>query len=381
MLVMSRWKRRVRGGLLGVLVLSGVALVAVKCAYGGGEPYPDVSTAPALGEDRLSCLIPLELPPGNVSASPDGRIFYNLHPFAEPDRFSDAFVFEWKDGKGVPFPSQELQAGLYGTLGMTVDRQNRLWLVRPEGIEDRDTRLVAIDLTTNAVVVDYAFPRGTAPFAQDLRVTPDGKYVILADTGIFRFTPPALIVFDVERRTARRVLEGHPSVSPQDWVITAQGEPYKVFHGLVTFSVGVDGVAIDDRGKWLYYATMSHDAVYRVPLDRLTTAGASDADLAAAIERVGPKPLSDGIALGPGGLLITDVEHGGLMTLSEDGKLSTLVKSPKVIWADGVTATPEGDVLFTDSAIPSYIDQLLRPPAPERVKATQHCVYKLDLPG
>jgi sugar lactone lactonase YvrE len=67
--------------------------------------------------------------------------------------------------------------------------------------------------------------------------------------------------------------------------------------------------------------------------------------------------------------LITDVENGGIARMSPDGKLQTLTKSDKVTWADGIVMTPDGRALFTDSAIPAYLDPLARPPSAERLKA------------
>lgn len=364
--------------ICGLLLMT---LVGVRCVYGGGEAYPDVSTEATLGADRLEALAELEFPAGNVTSSPDGRIFFTIHPFANPERFTDAFLFEWVDGKPLPYPSAEVQSEFVGALGLTADRHDRLWMIRPAGIEDRKTRLFAFDLDTGERVVDYAFADGTAPFAQDLRVSFDGKTVVLADTGVFRFTEAALIVFDVESKTARRVLQSHPSVSPQNWVIQANDEPYQVFYGLVTFSVGVDGLAMSHDGKWLYYATMSHDSVFKVPLDALRDSSSNPSDLAAAVQRVGPKPLSDGIEIDADETVyITDVEHGGLARLSADGTLTTLVRSKDVVWADGINLTASGDVLFTDSKIPRYIDPLLRPPSREEVDAAgPHRIYRVRL--
>jgi len=85
-----------------------------------------------------------------------------------------------------------------------------------------------------------------------------------------------------------------------------------------------------------------------------------------------PQPLSDGIAVDPAGnVLITDVERGAIDRLPADGqgKLTTLIRSLAVIWADGVAVAPDGAILFADSAIPAYVDQLARPPTREKLKA------------
>lgn len=376
-----RWKRWLVLTLAGLVSSVALLLGYVKVRYGGGDDYPDVSTEPLLEASRLQTVVELQFPPGNVTASPDGRVFFNYHPFAEPARFTNEFIFELIDGRPRVFPNAEMQSQLHGVLGMTVDRQNRLWMIRPAGLEDRPTRLFGFDLATGEKVVDATFADGVGPFAQDLRVSPDGKTIILADTGIFRFTPAALIVFDIETRTARRVLEAHESVAPQNWVMRTRWGPHKLGWGLVTFQVGVDGVAISADGVWLYYATMSHDTAYRIKMADLRNPALDDAQLAQGIERIGKKPLSDGIEIdGAGSLYITDVENGGVMKLDANGGLKTLVKSTDVVWADGIARTATGDLLFTDSAIPAYIDPLARPPASDQLEAARPFrIYRVDL--
>ena len=76
------------------------------------------------------------------------------------------------------------------------------------------------------------------------------------------------------------------------------------------------------------------------------------------------KPLSDGIETdAQGRVVVTDIEHGGLVRISPDGELETLVLRDDVVWADGVSVAPNGDLYFTDSGIPRYLHPLLRPPS------------------
>ncbi len=359
--------------LLFVLI---AAFIGIKLRFGGGAPYPDISTAPVLPEEALSVLVELDRPPGNVASSADGRIFFNTHPISEPAAFNEPQLFELIDGEPIPYPNEAFQQSFNGVFGMTIDRQHRLWLIEPAGLDDRPTRLLAFDLSNDQLIFEHAFEDGMATVAQDLRVSPDGNTIYLADTGLFTFTPGAIIVFDVVSGSARKVLEGHPSTLPQDWVIQAQGGPYRLAGGLITFQVGVDGIALSHDGHWLYYATMSHDTLFRVPAGALRDASLTDPQISDRIEVVGRKPLSDGIAIDEDGTLyITDIEHGGLARMDTTGQIETLVRSPEVVWADGVVMANDSTLYFTDSAIPSYITPLLTPPSRNRI--AEHIPYRI----
>jgi sugar lactone lactonase YvrE len=373
--MMIRWTLRIA---LALLVLIGAGLVWLKLVHGGGQPYPGVSTAPALPAAALQTVATLEFPPGNVAVSRDGRIFVNHHPFAQSQRFGPT-MFEVVQGQLRPYPDAAWQPRFQGVFGMTVDRQQRLWLIEPAGLDHESTRLIAFDLATNALVFEHRFAKGVLPFAQDLRITADGHTAILADTGLFKFTRPAIGVFDLRSKALSLRLQTHPSLAPQDWTIRTPFGGHKLGYGLVNFAVGVDGLELSADGQWLIYATMSHERLYRVPLAALLDARVADAELAARIEDLGRKPLSDGITVdAEGRVILTDIENGGLMRREADGRLVTLVKDPKVIWADGVAAAADGSLFFTDSAIPAYIDPLARPPALARLAAARpYRVYRV----
>jgi hypothetical protein len=371
---------RLAGAIGGVAAFVAVALLSIRLLYGGGERYPDLSTTPVIPENAVASLVSLDYPPGNVAIAADGRTFFNYHPFARAERFANATVYELVGTAARPFPDAAFQPRYQGVFGMTVDRQNQLWLIEPAGLDHERTRLLAFDLGTNTLAFEFWFPPGEARFAQDLRVASDGRTVYLADTGVFRFTPASLIVFDVASRTFRPTLTSALSAQPQDWVIQTPVGPHKLAYGLITFAVGLDGIELSPDGAWLYFGAMSHDHMYKVATSALRDPALTPAALERQIITLGRKPLSDGITLDhDGAVVITDVEHGGLARLDSAGHLTTLVKSSAVVWADGVVIAPDGDIVFTDSAIPAYIDQLARPPSRDRLAAGRpYHIYRVS---
>ena len=359
---------------LGLVLGLAIVLIAIKMMFGRGQPYPDVSTKPLLGADAVEVIAESDWPPACVAVSEDGRVFYDLHAFGHPKRFGDSVLFEVVDGRSVPYPSLEAQKDLRAPFGLTVDKQNRLWTVESGGLEGFATRILAFDLASGDRVVEHTLPEGTGKFAQDLRVTPDGKTIILADTGLFRFTTPALLAVDADSGRVIRTFADHPSLKPQDYYIRRfDGQPHRLAYGLISFQVGVDGLSISPNGQWLYYATMSHGGLFRLRVDTLLD---PEADVGATVEQVGTKPQSDGIEVdGAGTVIITDIKNHGVVQVDAKGRLQTLIKRPDIMWADSVALAPNGDIVLTDSAIPAYVQPLATPP-PEAVLA-QHRPYKV----
>jgi sugar lactone lactonase YvrE len=360
--------------------LIALSLAAVKLVYGGGQAYANISTKPLFAANTVEPIVSLDFPPGNVAVSSDNRIFFAYHPFAKAERFSKSTVFELVDGKPQPFPNAAFQSRYQAVFGMVADHQGRLWFIESAGLDFAHSRLLGFDLKTNTQIFEYEFPAKQASFAQDLRVSPDGQTIYIADTGLFKFTSPGLIIFDIATKTYRTVLTDDPSTRPQSWVTRTPFGTHKLGYGLVSFTVGLDGIVLSDDGRWLYYAAMNHDTLYKIPTQALNNAKLSPAALAKQIVKIGRKPLSDGITLdAAGNVVLTDIENGGIARMDQSGKLQTLVKSPKVIWADGVAMAPDQSVLFTDSAIPAYIDQLARPPALDKLeKARPFHIYRFD---
>jgi sugar lactone lactonase YvrE len=151
--------------------------------------------------------------------------------------------------------------------------------------------------------------------------------------------------------------------------------PNRLLGGLLNFAVGIDGIEISNDQKWLYLAPMTNSRLCRIPMAVVLNPSLSPEAFNQGVVDVGPKPMSDGIAIDrEGRVIITDVEHGGIMAFNPITKqLSKLGRSKDIAWPDGIVVANDGNVYFTDSSIPSYIDQLVRPP--QYAKLQQHRPY------
>ncbi len=344
--------------LVGLLLLVVLVAVVLYVRYGRGEPYPDLSAAPLLDESELEIVVTSPEPIGNVAVSRDGRVFYTIHPESRP---SGSKLLEWVDGAPKAFPSESAQSLFETPLGVVIDRQNRLWTIDHGNHGTGQAMLMAFDLASGEVVHQHAFDSSVAQlgsFLQDLQVDSSGKHVFIADVSFWRKNP-GLVVYDVNKAVARRVLDSHESVSAQDWLIRNPTKDMKFFGGLVVLKPGVDGIAISRDDNWVYYGAMTHDTMYRIAVDALLDPALSEGAIAARVQAVGAKPLNDGLSTdAEGNLLITDVEHSAVLRLTPEGKLTTLIKSDRIRWADALSYGPDGWLYVADSAIP---DQMLQP--------------------
>lgn len=345
-----------RNFLIFVLAIGLSAGIFVRVRYGGGEPYPDLSTPPLLQGVLLEEVLQYPEPIGNVAVSHDGRVFFTVHPESRPQGNK---LLEWVAGAAVPYPSGTVQPHLFdAVLGLCIDRQQRLWTIDHGKQGFATPRLLAFDLRTGDLVHDHEFRGEIAPagsFLQDLQVTPDGLHVIVTDGSIWR-KKPALIVYDIAGRKARRILESHESVMAENYLIQNSIKDLSFLGGLFTLKSGVAGIAIDKQNEWLYYAATNHGGLYRIGMQYVTDATLPESELADQIERFSDKPLSDGLASDmAGNIYITDVEHNAVSIVGSNRQPRTLIQSPDIRWASAVSFGPDGFLYVADSAFPELV--------------------------
>lgn len=348
----------IRGAIvLGVLaVLVGVLLLGVWWRYGGGEPFPDRDVGePMLSADRLEVVAALDVPPGNVAVSPSGRVFFTYHPVAGPD----VNVAELTDTGPVPYPNAAFQSPresdryFRSPLSVRIDRQGQLWVLDAAHHGWENPRLWAFDLDTGEVVHRHVFGSGVAGLGShynDFQVSPDGRWIFIADASVLAQTP-ALVVYDVREGRARRLLEGHESVAAEPYVPVVQGRRMLLF-GLFAVRPGVDSIALSRDGQVLYFAAVTARHMYRVRTEVLTHPGRVPGPLGEWVETHAEKTMSDGITSdSAGNLYLSDLERSAIHRLGPEGDLRTLVRSERLRWPDGFSFGPDGWLYVTASSL------------------------------
>jgi len=316
----------------------------------------DRTTGPLLPFSEVETVTQLDLPPGNVAVSPEGRVFFTYLPQARPG----VKVAELVAGKVLPFPDEAFQKRRPGRLGfdtvlsIRIDRQNRLWALDYGSHGSRRPYLFAFDLTTRELVHSFRFSPALAPVGSmlnDFQVDPTGARIYIADTSIIR-QRPALIVYDVPTRSACRLLEREPAVSNGPYDVYVHGNRVGLLKGLLPLKFGVDSICLDREGEWLYFKALNSGTLCRIrtaDIDRFRTCPVA---LAARIEQYAQVPLSDGITTDlRGNIYLTDIEHSAVVRLSPNGDLETLIKDKHIRWPDGLGFGPGGWLYVTGSAL------------------------------
>jgi len=347
--------------LLALLVLAIALAAGLRLRYGGGADFPGSfpAEAPLLDESALEIVAELPTPPGNIAAAADGRVFLTLHPEARPQ----IKVAELRNGELKPYPNAAFQTGegepryFRDVLSLRIDAQNRLWTLDNGGHGVHAGRLLAFDLGSRGVVHEYEFPRaiaGLGSHLNDFQVSPDGQFIYIAEASFFAQTP-ALVVYDIGRRSARRLLEGHASVTPEKYTPVVQGRRMTAF-GLVDIRPGVDSIALDANGEWLYYAPVTSTQLYRLRTADLRNESLTPAALAQTVETFAAKTMSDGLTTDTAGnIYLSDLEHDAVVLLKPDRSLQPLLRSPRLRWPDGFSFGPDGWLYLTCSSLHQVI--------------------------
>ncbi len=311
--------------------------------------------------------------PTGVTVSQTGRIFVNYPRWEDPVAFT---VAEIVNGREVPFPDAAVNRldlsrvadTFVSVQSVVVDPRNRLWIVDTGSINlmpivsKAAPKLVCVDLATNKIIKTIRFDNSDAVLPTtylndirfDLRKGAEGTAYI---TDSSASGPSAIIVVDLASGQSRRVLNGHPSVSPEplftaivegkDLKVRKPGEPE------MHIRLGSDGIAISADGSRLYYCPLASRKLYSVSTDALLNPNLSETEVAATVRDEGAKPAADGLETdAEGRIYSTDYENRGIKRrAAAGGNYETLVEDRRVVWADTMSVASDGYLYFTSNQL------------------------------
>ncbi|MCW8353263.1 L-dopachrome tautomerase-related protein [Citrobacter portucalensis] len=284
----------------------------------------------------LEVVAALNIRPGNVTVSDDGRVFATVHPLDRPSRWRLIEITgketwkAWPDDSWQKNEGQSLSHQIDTPLGITRDAQNRLWLV-DMGLNSGKTRIISFDIKSGKHLMtieldDTIAPRGS--FIQDLVVDARGGWIYLAD-----ISNPGLITVNIASKKASR-FSGHPALqSERSAVMHIDGQD-TLFNGKPA-SVGVNPITLSANGKTLFFGAMNGTTWYEIDTEYLQKA--DDKAIAQHIRTAGTKPVSDGAAISAQGRhYFTNLNNNGVDMMDSKGKLIPLVRSALLDWPDSV---------------------------------------------
>ena len=300
-----------------------------------------------------------------VTVSPGGRIFVNFPRWSDDSPVSVAEVLP--DGTTRPFPDAEWNAWRNArkdemtahdhfvcVQSVVVDRQGFLWVLDPAApaqgpVVPMGAKLVKFDLNTHQAVKTILFDEKIAPhgsYLNDVRFSPDGKSAYITDSG----AKGALVVVDLDKGTARRVLDGHPATQVDKTVkVKADGQVLRRPDGRdVAFSA--DGIALSPDGGMLYWQAIKGKTLYRLPTAALVDVSAAPR-LASLVETVGENGPVDGMLFGRDGRIFLTSPEDDSVKVRDNGGVRVLVRSASLRWPDTLSQGPDGSLYVTASRI------------------------------
>ncbi|MEM8737977.1 MAG: L-dopachrome tautomerase-related protein [Planctomycetota bacterium] len=312
--------------------------------------------------------------PGNIAVGPTGRIFASVHLIQSPsvhvvELLPDNTQRAYPNARWATAPHATKPEGISAIIGIEADAEHTLWMLdNGNPAAGFPPKLIAWQTDTETLYKTWEIDAGVEnSFMQDLAIDRDRRMAYIADmapgseNGDSPEVParPAFVVLNLATGHAVRRLEAHPLLLAEpDIDFNAGGQPIlnpplpgsdEPVHPMP----GLNPITIDPQLEWVYFGAMRGTSVYRIKADDLADFELTDEQLANRIQRVGPKPVSDGINVdSAGNIYITDLPANAIGVLTpapedapegEEAAYRHLVQSDDLLqWPDGLSYGPDG---------------------------------------
>ena len=308
------------------------------------------SEVASANESKFDIIANLDKGPGNVTVMDNGRIIMSMHQFYFP-KYS---VVEYKNKTLVPFPNKELADAdslsilkLDSVLGIRSDANGIVWML-DNGMRSGVTpKLVGWDTKINRLHQVIYLPTPVTPkdtFVNDFAVDTQRNHIFISDPA--GGTNAALIDVNLGTGTARRVLQGHASVIPEDVDLIIDNVPIQVKDKsgkLLRPHIGVNPITEDLNNEWVYFGPMHGHSLYRIKAEDLANENLDAKVLVNRVERYSDKPISDGMTIDKdNNIYLGELAANAIGVISVDRKYQRLAQCPRLSWVDSFSFGSEG---------------------------------------
>lgn len=295
----------------------------------------DIKKISPIQEGTLETIAELDISPGNVAVSKEGRIFMSIHPLRSGHL---QLVEIMENNQYIPFPNEAYQSTpdhksetTFDTpLGIIFDNHNRLWIV-DAGLNLGKPKIYAFDINTKEELYQFNIPSDVITkdsFVQDLAIDEINGWIYLADFG-----DPGIISLNLKDGKFRKFTD-YTSMNSEDINMVIDGQ-IQFFMG-VPARVAINPITLSEDRETLFYGPMNGQTWYKVPTT-LFRENQPDELIKSHIKVEGPKPISDGAATSTNNKhYFTNLQNGSIDVLDQNGILKTLVKDSKIVWADNI---------------------------------------------
>lgn len=299
--------------------------------------------------NSLTVVASLPVSPGNITLTPDNRIFFSLHQFYNPE-FP---VAELVDGqvKSLTVNPDSPKITFESVLGIQADANGYLWILDNGNQSQSLPKLVAWDIRLNQLGrVIYLPPPITLSnsFVNDLAIDLSRDVIYICDP--IPGVESALIRVDLTTGLATRILQGDISVIPEDLDLIIDDVPVQIKQADGTMlrpHLGVNGIVLDSQNEWLYFAPMHGTSMYRAKSADLCNPNLSEAELKSRVERYSDKPICDGISIDQdNNIYLGDLTVNSMGIIKPDRFYQILPTDTKLPWIDSFSFGADGYLYF-----------------------------------
>jgi len=282
-----------------------------------------------------------------------------------------------------PFPTENAALGdksaeivLDAIEALQTDHDGLIWALDNGRRSEIPPKIVAWDDRDQKVtLVRNLAPPATLPgsFLADFVVDPHSPLIVISDPA--NGNDAALILLDRNTGIARRILEGHVSLTPDRTsalpLPRGVNLPKRLDGSPSLPRNGVRPLALDRKAEWLYFAAVQSHTLYRLPMRLLRKSGTPPAALLSALEPYAKKPHCCSIVIDfKNNIHLGDLQSHSIGVIEGgDRSYRTIASDARLLWPDGLCFGQDGKLYF--------FSRLLAP-NPKRSDAVQHPIFSIQ---